>query len=294
MGHEFCGRVSQASAGCTLRPGQAVMVDPRMYCKSCDRCRASQTNICRRWAFKGLHGHGGGFSEAVAVDEDMCHALPSSVPLSDAALIEPLVVGRHALKSSGMARFDDLAVLIIGGGPVGLAVIFNLRARGARRIYVSEPTLQRQKQTADFAARVFNPLHDKVGDKCRELTNGEGVDLVFDCAGFGPGLKDGMDALRSGGTYVNVAGWETPFVVPMEHFMPKELILRVAMSYTDADFREVVQDYLDGKFEGVERMITSRIVLDDVVQKGFEELVTNKDDHVKIMVTPKRRNIQDQ
>jgi (R,R)-butanediol dehydrogenase/meso-butanediol dehydrogenase/diacetyl reductase len=213
MGHEFCGRVRETSAGCTLQPGQAVMVDPRMYCRACDRCGEAQTNMCRQWAFKGLHGHGGGFSEAVAVDEDKCHALPEALPLADAALIEPLVVGRHALKSSGVTRFDDLSVLVVGGGPVGLAVILNLRAQGAQRIYVSEPTLKRQKQTAEFADEVWNPLQDAVGDKCRQWTNGKGVDLVFDCAGIGPGLKDGMDALRSGGTYVNVAGWETPVSV---------------------------------------------------------------------------------
>jgi hypothetical protein len=102
----------------------------------------------------------------------------------------------------------------------------------------------------------------------------------------------------------------------MEHFMPKELVLKMAFSYTDADFREVVDDYVNGecfsyicfcykcpsyickeaaqakvpagKFQGVEKMITSRIALDDVVSKGFEALVTNKDDHVKIMVTPKK------
>lgn len=95
--------------------------------------------------------------------------------------------------------------------------------------------------------------------------------------------------------------------------MMKELVLRVAMSYTDEDFREVVEEFVagecihpvtalvrhfilmpgkPGKFEGVEKLITSRILLDDVVSKGFEELVTNKDDHIKIMVTPKRECLE--
>lgn len=186
------------------------MVDPRFYCKSCHRCDSAQTNICTQWGFRGLQGWGGGFSELVAVDEDMCYALPDSIPLSHAALIEPLVVGRHALKSSGFESFGDSSVLVLGGGPVGLAVILNLRAQGVKRVYVSEPTLKRQLQTADYADEVFNPLKIKVGDRCRELTDGQGVDLVFDCAGIPAGLKDGMDALKPKGTYVNVAGWEQP------------------------------------------------------------------------------------
>lgn len=210
MGHEFCGRISQVTAGSKLQPGQPVMVDPRIYCKSCYRCTAGQTNICTHWGFKGLNGHGGGFSEAVAVDQDMCHVLPDLIPLPQAALIEPLVVGRHALKATGISDFQDTTVLIIGGGPVGLAVIFNLRARGANKIFVSEPALKRQQQTADLADEVFSPIHVNVGQRCRDLTGGKGVDLVIDCAGIAPGLKDGMDALRSGGTYLNVAGWEKP------------------------------------------------------------------------------------
>lgn len=197
-----------------MKLGQAVMVDPRMFCKSCHRCQASQTNICTKWGFKGLQGRGGGFSEVVAVDEELCYALPESVPLSQAALIEPLVVARHALKSTGFTTFKDAVVLIIGGGPVGLAVILNLRARGVKSIYVSEPTAKRREQTTYLADEVFNPISEKVGDRCRELTGGKGVDIVFDCAGIAPGLKDGMDALKSRGTYLNVAGWEAPVSQP--------------------------------------------------------------------------------
>ncbi|SMQ52514.1 unnamed protein product [Zymoseptoria tritici ST99CH_3D7] len=49
----------------------------------------------------------------------------------------------------------------------------------------------------------------------------------------------------------------------------------------------VVDDFVAGKFEGVEKMITSRIALQDVVTKGFDELINNKDEHVKILVTPR-------
>lgn len=210
LGHEFCGRVGKVGEGSRLKVGQAVMVDPRMYCKSCHRCEEGQTNICTKWAFRGLHGRGGGFAEAVAVDEAMCYELPESVPLSQAALIEPLVVARHALKMTGFKTFEDAAVLIIGGGPVGIAVIHSLRVRGAKRIFVSEPTVKRQGQLRDLADEVFNPMRETVADRCRGLTDGKGVDLVLDCAGIAPGLRDGMDALKSRGTYLNVAGWEQP------------------------------------------------------------------------------------
>ena len=186
------------------------MVDPRLYCGSCQNCASSSTHACHQWGFRGLSGGGGGLSETVAVDASMCYALPDSVPLEIAALIEPLTVAYHALTVSGIKDFNDRSVLILGGGPVGIAVIMCLRAQGVGTVIVSEPTLKRREQNAAFADAVLDPLNESVGDRCREMTVGNGVDVVFDCAGIQPGLNAGMDALVFRGTYVNVAGWEKP------------------------------------------------------------------------------------
>lgn len=210
LGHEFCGRIVSAPQSSNLSPGQAVMVDPRIYCGACSRCDASKTNGCRTWGFKGLSGAGGGFSEAVAIDANLCYPLPDSVDLKLAALVEPLAVAWHALVVSGIQDWSNKTVLIVGGGPVGIAHIYVLRAKGCKRIFVSEPTPTRAKQNKEVADEVFNPIKEHVGNRCRELTNGEGVDVVFDCAGIQKGLDAGMDALRFRGTYMNVAGWETP------------------------------------------------------------------------------------
>lgn len=209
MGHEFCGRVSKVGANGKLKVGQPVMVDPRLFCANCYSCQVGDTNICAQWGFLGLQSYdGGGYSEYVAVNEDMCYVLPESIPLSEAALIEPLTVARHAARKSGVEVYQDKTILVLGGGPVGLALIFVLKASGVGKLIVSEPTARRQEQTAKFVDVVLNPLDVNVGNQCRDMTDGKGVDIVFDCAGIMPGLRDGMDALRRGGTYVNVAGWE--------------------------------------------------------------------------------------
>jgi (R,R)-butanediol dehydrogenase/meso-butanediol dehydrogenase/diacetyl reductase len=111
---------------------------------------------------------------------------------------------------TGLSDFSEKSVLIIGGGPIGLAAIFVLRNRGARAVYVSEPTLKRREQTREFADVVIDPVTENVGEICRELTERQGVDVVFDCAGIQKGLDAGMDAAAWGGVYINIAGWETP------------------------------------------------------------------------------------
>jgi threonine dehydrogenase-like Zn-dependent dehydrogenase len=69
--------------------------------------------------------------------------------------------------------------------------------------------------------------------------------------------------------------------------MLKEISIKGSMAYNDEDFSEVVQAFAQGKYAGVEKMVTSRIHLEDIAEKGFEELVKRKDDHIKILVTPK-------
>jgi len=210
FGHEFCGRVAQIPKGSKLKVGQAVMVDPRLYCSSCKRCQLLATNACYSWGFRGFHGGGGGLSESVVVKESMLYVLPESADLSVAALIEPLAVATHAVKVCGASDFTCKSVLILGGGPIGLTLIMVLRTFGARAIYVSEPILKRRMQNLELADAIFNPLEENVPEKCKERTGGDGVDFVFDCAGVERAMKDGFAALKYGGTYMNVAGWVQP------------------------------------------------------------------------------------
>lgn len=69
--------------------------------------------------------------------------------------------------------------------------------------------------------------------------------------------------------------------------------MRFSMAYDDRDFRAVVKDFITGKFEGVGKMITSRISIEDLVVGGLEELVHKKDHHVKIVATPKKALLEE-
>lgn len=207
MGHEFCGRVLSAPEGSKFKPNQPVMVDPRLYCQSCDTCtKTRDTNACGSWGFLGLSGGGGGLSSTVAVQEHMLYPLPSEESLDIAAVLEPLTVTWHAMRKCEVEDWSQQTVLILGGGPIGVALVYVLRAKGATKIYVSEPTAERRALMSEIADEVLDPRNIKVADRCRELTGGKGIDVCFDCAGVGPGLTDGMDALRWNGLYMNVAG----------------------------------------------------------------------------------------
>lgn len=137
----------------------------------------------------------------------MCHPLPNDIDLRLAALIEPLAVAWHALVATNISSWSSKSALIVGGGPVGIACIFVLRAFGCRKIIVSEPTAVRAERNKAIADVLLDPIKDDIGGRCRELTGDEGVDIVFDCAGTQKGFEAGMDALRYRGCYMNVAVW---------------------------------------------------------------------------------------
>ena len=224
IGHEFVGRVADASqvgpsqtgkdgkqkGKQRLKVGDKLVVDPRLNCRECWDCMNGNDNLCVKWGFLGLSGGGGGFCERVAVRESMCYIVPDSVDLGDAVVIEPLVVGRHALAVAGAVDWGKVSVLVVGGGPVGLSVLWNLKVMGVGKVYVSEPTKTRRDMVGELADEVFDPSKQNVADMCRERTLGRGVDVVFDCAGVPLGMRTGMDAVRRKGVYINVAGWEQP------------------------------------------------------------------------------------
>ncbi|KAK3724066.1 hypothetical protein LTR37_001188 [Vermiconidia calcicola] len=149
---------------------------------------------------------------------------------------------------------------------------------------VSEPALVRREQVAEFAQAVINPAKENVAEKCRELTSGDGVDVVFDCAGVPVGLEAGFDAVRNSGLYIMVAVWE--LTLPCWQFLAKHITIKGVLIFTTEDFEEVMQWMAEGKLAGYEKMVTGRIGVDDIVEKGFEELVNNKDKHIKILVSP--------
>ncbi|KAF2624624.1 L-iditol 2-dehydrogenase [Macroventuria anomochaeta] len=287
MGHEFTGRIISAPASSNLSSGTPVITDPRIFCRSCSRCKYGHTHGCTTLGFKGLSGTGGGFSETIAVDARMCHALPEDVDLSLAALIEPLAVAWHAIATAGLQDWGGKSVLVVGGGPVGVTVCIVLRAFGCGNIIVSEPTTVRAAQNEKVADVVLNPLHDSIGERCRSLTGGEGVDVVFDCAGSQKGFEAGMDAVRYRGLYMNIAAWfGSPMQIPFFPFLLKEVTIKCCLAYNDEEFKDVVEAFVAGRFKGLETMITSKIHIDDIVEKGFDESVANRDQHVKILVTP--------
>jgi (R,R)-butanediol dehydrogenase/meso-butanediol dehydrogenase/diacetyl reductase len=284
MGHEFAGVVSAVGSGVPdVREGDRVAVEPYYVCGECVACTAGRYNICRKLGFVGLSGPDGGFAERCVVDARWVHPL-GDLPTDIGALVEPLAVGYHAVRLSGLRPGGTAAVF--GAGPIGLVTTAALKAAGAGKVVVVEPAAARKAKAAGAGAdEVLDPTGADVPDAIRDLTEGAGADVAFECAGVDAVLAAAIGSVRPGGTVVNVAIWGHVPQVAMNDLVLSEVSVIGSLAYC-GDHTETIALLRDGKVDAAQ-FITGRIGLADLVDGGFRELIDNKEENVKILVSPK-------
>ncbi|KAK8199652.1 chaperonin 10-like protein [Phyllosticta capitalensis] len=290
FGHEFSGTVKELGEGVTgFEVGQKVVVQPTVYCSTCGACRNGIENACYNGGFIGLSGGGGGLSDAVVVPARAVLALPENVPLDIGALVEPLSVAWHAVEAAGATLTADSTVLVLGGGPIGLAVVQCLSARKTKKIIVSEVATQRQRFAKEFGAHhVLDPKTYDLVALSRQLSGGDGPDVVFDCAGVEASLNTACGAVAARGLIINVAIWERPVPFQPNLLVWKEAKYGAVLGYQRKDFEAVIEQLASGGIKPAQ-MITGRIAMEDLVEHGFRPLIENKEKEVKILVDVARK-----
>jgi threonine dehydrogenase-like Zn-dependent dehydrogenase len=137
----------------------------------------------------------------------------------------------------------------LGGGPIGLAVLQVLKARGARKIIVSEMADKRKQHAFHFGAdHVLDPAQDDVGARCLEIFDGEGAHIVFDAVGCQSSLDTALVACRPRGTICNIAIWATNAVIQPNYFCLNERSFVGSATYSTGDFQGVIDAIASGIF----------------------------------------------
>lgn len=274
LGHEWAGEVVSAApdVAAAWPVGTTVVSMPVKGCQTCADCLADDPARCATAALLGVGGDAGGFAELVVASAAESFRWPSP-DLDLAALVEPVAVGLHVANAARIAAGDR--VLVVGAGPVGLAVTLWAAYRGAAEIVLSDPAPERRRDLGAFGAtRVVDPGADELGS---------GYDVVVECVGA-PGMVDlAIGALRGRGRAV-IAG----VCMEADPFWPvvgvtKDVTVAFASYYTRAEFAESVRVLASGELDA-SALVTRAVTLDEL-PAVFAGLRTDKVER-KVLVRP--------
>jgi threonine dehydrogenase-like Zn-dependent dehydrogenase len=311
FGHEFCGQVAERGRGVNkqFKVGASVVSFPVLR------------------AHQGVHLTGlsprapGAYAEQVLAEAAMSFVVPNGLDSSIAALTEPMAVALHAVHRSDITKRD--AAVVVGCGPVGLAVICHLKAKGVETIVASDFSPGRRALAQRCGAHiVVDPAHDSPFDsvgsrkgvittvpqlaelgvgameKLRKLPGWNHVyriadklgaaapkrPIIFECVGV-PGVIDAILVAAPFNSRVVVAG----VCMGTDHFKPtlaisKEIDLRFVLGYTPLEFRDTLYLLADGKVDAA-ALVTGTVGLDGV-DAAFGAL-GNPEAHAKIVIDPR-------
>ena len=283
LGHEFSGYVESYGAAVTdLQPGDAVACVPLLPCFQCPQCQREYFSLCKQYQFVGSRSEGGN-AEYVVVKRANLFRLPDQMPIDDGAFIEPITVGLHAFHLAQGCEGKN--VIIIGAGTIGLSTIMCARAAGAAQVIALEMSSARKAKALEVgASQVLDPSRCDALGEIRALTGGLGADVSFECIGNKHTAKLAIDAIRKAGKCVLVGIFEEPSEFNFFELVSTEKQLLGALAY-NGEFADVIAFIADGRLD-IAPLVTGRIGLEEIVERGFEELVNNKEHNVKIIVSP--------
>lgn len=198
LGHEFSGTIAAIGADVTgLAVGTSAVADINVACGHCYFCRRGQKLFCPTISQLGVH-RAGGLAEFVAVPATNVYPLPESVSLDAAAYVEPLACAVHGQDRVGVTSGDT--VLVLGGGPMGLAHVALARLAGAAKVIVSELDPRRTAVAKRMGAdATVDPSATDLSAFVAELTGGIGPDIVIEAVGSIRTYETALTAVRRGG-----------------------------------------------------------------------------------------------
>lgn len=284
MGHEISADVEAVGeAVSTVAPGARVTVMPEFFCGECDACRNGMHPLCSKEACVGMSWPWGGMAELAVVQAHQAIPLPDAVSYEQGALIEPAAVAVHAMARAGVKPGD--AVLVTGAGPIGALSVLAARAAGAEQVFLSEPNPARCSHVASLGTDAsFDPTAVDLGAEIRDRTGGAGVDVAIECSGNDAALRSCLSATRARGTVAQVGLHVKDVSIDVVDLTEREIALVGVYAYPVTSFPEVAAQVASGALP-VQRIVTSRIGLEDVVSKGFEALADPAGGDVKILLS---------
>ncbi|MBI3232340.1 MAG: alcohol dehydrogenase catalytic domain-containing protein [Candidatus Doudnabacteria bacterium] len=215
IGHEFFGEVTQVGSKVkNVKPGDFVACESHVICNQCYQCLRGQKEVCTNEKILGI-SHDGGFAEFAKVPAHIVWKTDTSkIRPEVAAMQEPF---GNAVHAASKVDLKGKSVAIFGLGPIGMFLTLIVRGLGASSIIGVEPnpvaTEMAKKLGIDYVIPLENgekrienskpySHNQEVTDEIMKITNGLGVDVSFEMAGFNSSVNNCLYATRRGGEII--------------------------------------------------------------------------------------------
>ena len=224
----------------------------------------------------------GGYSSQMLLSPEALLPIPNGLDPALAALTEPMAVGLHAVNESSITK--ERIALVIGTGPVGLAIVAALAAAGTEAIIASDFSPTRRRVAEEMGAhQVVDPATGSVVDAWRDAGDGMTPPVIYEAVGV-PGMIDQLMEQAPSHSEILIAG----VCLPRDDFRPsigiyKHLSLRFVLGWSAEEFAASLHNLAEGRIDG-SNLITGHVGLDGVPQ-AFRDLA-DPEQHVKILVRP--------
>ncbi len=282
LGHEFSAEVVELGAGVSnVKVGDRVSMMPIISCGECYYCRRDLAHLCVRMGCVGLSHDWGGIAELAVVPASQVYALPDVLTEIQGALVEPTAVAIYGIDAAGIRPGDT--VLITGAGPIGALASLYAESLGAR-VWISEVNPVRADLARSLGvAEVLDPSKVDVVEVLKDATEGIGVDAVVECSGNERALLTGIAAVRSAGTVTQTGLHTKPAAIDPMQISLREITYNGTWCYPLGDWPRVI-DLIARRGLPVEKVVTAEIAINDLVEKGFETLLSPTGEQVKVLV----------
>jgi (R,R)-butanediol dehydrogenase/meso-butanediol dehydrogenase/diacetyl reductase len=267
-----------------IKVGDRVTVRPTLPCYKCYYCKQGKHIQCVKLGTIGGAADGA-FAEFAVVPRDNVYQLPDEVTYEMGAFTEPLACCVRAVKRSHMEPGATIA--IIGAGPIGLLTMQVAKACGAVKIIVFEVVPKRIQLAKEVGATVvINPKEVDPGKAIAELTQGRRADIAFECAGPSEAILLAETVCGRGGTIVEVGVMGGSCNFPFSNLWYREKTIITSQGY-EHEYPAAISFMATGKVMTDPILVSAKIGLDKVLEKGFEELAgEHRLEHCKILVSP--------
>ena len=239
MGHEATGEVAAVGAGVSTDwLNRRIIIQPFVACGTCEFCLGNRGNLCRNRKFFGA-SIAGAMAQDLIVPAANLIALPPQLPFEYGTLSEPLAVAIHAVNRAGDIK--GRAILIAGGGPIGLFTMKAARQAGARVVVVTDLAPDRLdlalKMGADAA---IDPRMENFKQKLSEVVGADEVDVAFDAVGIQPTFDQVLKAVKPGGLAIAIGGWQV-VSLNLGPVVAREIEIRGTFNFTVEEFEQAVR-----------------------------------------------------